>query len=204
MTTTPNITDLTPQALRSLVVQRYGEVATHPDGTFNFPVGRGFAEAVGYPADMLDQLPPAAVDSFAGISYLPGYLDLEPGMTVVDLGCGAGLDTLLAAGQVGPQGKVTGVDYSSDMAQLARENAVAARLTNIEIVESPVEDLPLASSSIDVLIFNGIVNLSPEKEKLVSEIARVLRPDGTVIAAEIVLTKDIPDAERATLDDWFR
>lgn len=198
------LAELSSEELRSAVGERYGEVATSPRGSFNFPVGRAFAEAVGYPPDLLDRLPDTVSASFAGVAGLPVWLSLKPGMTVVDLGCGAGLDTLVAAGQVGRDGRVIGVDVSAEMAALARRNVAAAGFTNVEIVESPVEQLPLAGASVDAVIANGIVNLSPEKERLVAEVARVLRPGGTMTAAEIVLTEDIPRSQRATLDDWFR
>lgn len=199
-----NLADLSAEDLRAAVGERYGKVASEPDGSFNFPVGRAFAEAIGYPADFLDRLPQTASASFAGVAGLPAWLDLKPGMTVVDLGCGAGLDTLMAADRVGPKGRVIGVDISSEMAALARDNAAEAGFANVEVIESPVEQLPLGSASVDAVIANGIVNLAPEKERLVAEVARVLKPGGAMTAAEIVLTEDIPGSQRATLDDWFR
>lgn len=199
-----NLADISAEDLRAAVGERYGEVASEPDGSFNFPVGRAFAEAIGYPADLLDRLPETASASFAGVAGLPLWLDLKPGMTVVDLGCGAGLDSLMAVEQVGPRGRVIGVDVSSEMAALARRNAATAGFANVEIIESPVERLPLADASVDAVIANGIVNLSPEKERLVAEVARILKPGRAMTAAEIVLSEDIPRSQRATLDDWFR
>ncbi len=204
MSNTSQLSDLTADELRAAVGERYGEVATAPDGSFNFPVGRDFAEAVGYPADLLSQLPDTVSRSFAGVAGLPKWLDLEPGMTVVDLGCGAGLDTMVAAGMVGPDGRVFGVDYSPEMVELARRNAAEAGFTNVEIIQAPVEHIPLDDTIVDAVIANGIVNLSPEKEPLAAEIQRILKPGGVLTAAEIVLTEDIPRADRATLNDWFR
>lgn len=190
--------------LRAAVAQRYGRVATCPETPAGFPVGRAFAEAVGYPAELLDTLPAAASASFAGVAALPRWLALAAGMTVVDLGCGAGLDTLIAARQVGPAGRVIGIDASTDMAQLARRNAEAVAATNVTILTAPVEETPLEDGLADAIIANGIVNLSPEKERLVGEIARLLKPGGALTAAEIVLREEIPLSERATLEDWFR
>lgn len=196
--------DMSAQEVRKAVGQHYGRVASAPGERAPFPFGRDFAEAVGYPPDLLDTLPATASASFAGVAHLWQCLELQPGQTVIDLGCGAGLDTLIAARQVGPEGQVTGVDFSAEMATLARTNVTAAGVSNVTVSESPVESIPLESGSLDAALANGIFNLSPEKERVVAEIARLLRPGGHLNAAEIVLTEDIPYGERATLDDWFR
>lgn len=204
MTSTRTIADLNVDELRNAVVARYGRVATHPGEGFNFPVGRDFAEAIGYPPEVLDDLPASASQSFAGVAYLPDWVATQPDATVVDLGCGAGLDALIVASRLSDDGQLVGVDYSAEMAALARKNATAAGRSNMRVVEAEVEQLPLADASVDVVIANGIFNLSPEKERVVSEIARILKPGGIMTAAEIVLTEDIPAEERGTLDDWFR
>ena len=204
MTSTRTIANLSVDELRSAVVARYGRVATHPGEGFNFPVGRAFAEAVGYPSEMLDSLPASASQSFAGVAYLPGWVVVESNATIVDLGCGAGLDSLIVASRLRGDGQLISVDYSADMAALARVNAQASGSSNVRVVEAAVEQLPIEEASVDVVIANGIFNLSPEKERVVNEIARILKPGGAMTAAEIVLTEDIPAEERATLDDWFR
>lgn len=198
------VAGLTPEELRQAVADRYGQVATHPDGTFNFPVGRSFAEAVGYPSDLLDALPAAASASFAGVTCLPGQADLSPGDVVVDPGCGAGLDSLIAAQAIGEAGHVHAVDVSDQMVALARANVQVAGAQNIDVRHGAVEALPLANSIAEVVLANGIFNLAPEKERAVAETLRVLKPGGRVVGAEVVLTQDIPRDERATLDDWFR
>jgi len=198
------LSDLTPDDIRAAVAERYGGVAADPAGSHGFPVGRAFAEAVGYSADELDWLPEAASASFAGIAAPLAWAELGVGERVVDLGCGAGMDTLLAARAVGPDGRATGVDLSPEMAALARANAAAAGLENVEIVEAPVEVLPLADASADVVLANGVFNLAPGKAEAMREAFRVLRPGGRLVGAEIVLTEDIPRAERNSLDDWFR
>lgn len=204
MVESPQLMEMSSQEVRAAVGQRYGRVATDPGERAPFPFGRGFAEAVGYPPDVLDTLPATASASFAGVAYLWQWLELRRGATVIDLGCGAGLDTLIAARQVGPEGRVTGVDFSGDMANLARANAASAGVSNVTVIESPVESIPLESESVDAALANGIFNLSPEKERVAAQIARLLRPGGHFTAAEIVLTEAVPYAERATLDDWFR
>ena len=204
MVESPRLLNLSAHEVRAAVGQRYGQVATDPGGGAPFPFGRSFAEAVGYPTETLDALPATASASFAGVAWLWKWLALAPGNVVIDLGCGAGLDTLIGARQVGEQGRVIGVDFSADMLNLARSNASAAGTTNVEFINAPVEEIPLADASVDGAMANGIFNLSPEKERVVAEIARLLRPGGRLTAAEIVLTQDVPSEERATLDDWFR
>ena len=191
-------------ALRQAVATRYGRVALDPTLGFGFPVGRAFAEAVGYPRDLLDPLPPAATASFTGVTYLPPWAGLDPGQVVVDLGCGAGVDALIAAGAVGPDGSVLAVDLAPPMVELARANARAAGLANVAVHQGAVESLPLPDRVADVVTANGVFNLEPEKERAAAEAWRVLKPGGRLVAAEIVLSRDLPASERGTLDDWFR
>lgn len=204
MSASPPLATLSPEQLRVAVAERYGQVATEPTGPFNFPVGRDFALTIGYPPALLAHLPAAAVRSFAGVTYFHGLTAPQPGNTVLDLGCGAGLDALLAAEAVGPTGHVYAVDYSAEMVVLARTNAAAARVTNIQVGLAPIERLPIADAVVDAAQANGVFNLSPEKARAVREVWRVLRPGGRLIAAEIVLNQAVADRDRATLDDWFR
>lgn len=199
-----HLSELAVDELRSAVGERYGQVATDPAGEFNFPVGREFAEAIGYPTETLDALPAAASRSFAGVAYYHPWANLSPGEFVLDLGCGAGLDMLMEAQAVGETGRVCGIDVAEPMVALARKIAAEDGLTNVAVIQSPVEHLPLEGASFDVVTANGIINLAPEKEQLAGEISRVLRPGGRFVAAEIVLREDVPASERATLDDWFR
>lgn len=193
-----------PEQIRAAVVAQYGQVATDPAGAFAFPVGRAFAEAVGYPPAALDRLPAPASRSFAGVTYYHGRTALRPGERVLDLGCGAGLDAIIAAEAVGPTGRVVAVDYAAEMVALARANARAAGMTNVRAEQVPVEALPLPDASSDVAQANGVFNLSPQKARAVREVWRVLRPGGRLIAAEIALTEAVADRDRATLQDWFR
>jgi len=204
MTQSQRIGELSTDDIRAAVAERYGQVATQPDGQFNFPVGRDFAAAIGYPADVLASLPDAAVRSFAGVTYYHARTCLQSGETVLDLGCGAGLDALLAARAVAPTGQVLAVDYAAPMVELARANAHTAGVENLRVEQAPIESLPFADATADVAQANGVFNLSPEKERAVAEVWRVLRPGGRIVAAEIVLNQAVADNERATLDDWFR
>lgn len=200
----PPLSTLTPENIRAAVAQRYGEVATEPTGEFNFPVGRPFAEAIGYPVAMLDSLPAEAVGSFAGVTHFHHCTRLQPGMVVLDLGCGAGMDAIIAARAVAPTGRVIGVDYSGEMIARTRENATRAGVDNLEVLQSPVETLALPDASVDVAQANGVFNLSPEKQRAVTEVYRVLKPGGRIVAAEIGLQQAYADNDRATLQDWFR
>jgi arsenite methyltransferase len=195
---------LSPADIRHAVADRYGQVATQPDGSFNFPVGRAFALAIGYPAELLATLPAPAVAAFAGVTYAHDRAALQPGETVLDLGCGAGMDALIAARAVGSAGRVLAADYSAAMVALACDNARAAGVTNVRVEHAAIEELPFLAESVDVVQANGVFNLSPEKERAVAEAWRVLRPGGRLIAAEIALAQALDDSERATLDDWFR
>lgn len=200
----PMIADLNAEEIRAAVAARYGQVATDPEAAYNFPVGRAFAAAIGYPAATLDRLPPAASRSFAGVTYLHERTRLAPGETVLDVGSGAGLDLLIAAAAVAPGGRVIGVDDAAEMVALARDNAARVGAANVTVCRAPIEALPVPEDAVDVVEANGVFNLSAAKERAAAEAYRVLRPGGRLIAAEIALQQEIAADERASLHDWFR
>lgn len=148
-------------------------------------------EAAGYSRGELDSLPAAAVESAFGCGNPLAYSEVQPGETVLDLGSGAGIDILLAAQKVGPSGRVIGVDMTDEMLAKARENIAAAGLDNVEVRKGLIEELPVESSSVDWVISNCVINLSPEKDRVFAEIARVLAPGGQVLVSDIV-AKDLP------------
>jgi arsenite methyltransferase len=203
------VNTMTSDAIRAAVAEQYGRVARQPDGQHPFPVGRTFAESLGYPTDVLDSLPRSAVDAFAGISCPLTHANLQPGEAVLDLGCGAGMDTILMARQVGPAGRVHSLDLSADMLECAHANIAIAGLDNVTFHQTPAESIPVREGSIDAVIINGLLNLCPNKEAVVSEVHRVLRLGGRLLASEIVLCEQ-PEVEEVgatcglTLDDWFQ
>ncbi len=197
-------TSWTAGEVRAAVATMYGKVATNPSGTFRFPVGPDLARKLGYPEDLLESLPPGATESFTGVAYPVLDANLSPGEVVLDLGSGAGLDSLIAARQVGPSGRVMGVDLSEAMVAKARANAAAVGLSTVEFRQSYAEALPAGAGAFDAVIVNGLLNLAPEKPVVVREIFRVLRSGGRALVAEIVTDGTPPPVTLNSLEDWFR
>ena len=191
------------QHLRDGVYQAYSGVAVSPQAEHPFPVGRQFAESLGYPAELLAELPAIAAEAFAGVSNVAIFADIPAGATVLDLGCGAGLDSLIAARRVGPTGWVIGIDFSESMLARARQAAAEANLNNIEFRQADAENLFLEDNSIDVTLVNGIFNLNPARDLIFRELARIMQPGGVVYGAEIILREPLPPEEKADESNWF-
>jgi arsenite methyltransferase len=189
--------------LRDGVRQAYSAAADNPQGEHPFPVGRQFAESLGYPPALLAGLPAMAVEAFAGVSNVAIFADLPAGATVLDLGCGAGLDSLIAVQRVGPAGRVIGLDFSEPMLARARQAAAEAGLNNVEFQQADAENLFLEDASVDAALVNGIFNLNPARDLIFFELARVVRPGGTVYGAEIILREPLPPEEQASETNWF-
>lgn len=198
------LAQMSDSEITAAVAKRYGEVATNPHGRFNFPVGRKFAESVGYSPKLLDRLPKSLWESFTGAGNPQPYIDIVPHETVLDLGCGAGLDLYLYAEATGPGGKVYGLDISEEMVTKARRNMEMLNLYNVEFLHASGDSIPLSDNSVDVVTANGIFNLSPDKIAIMRQVARVLRPGGHTIFAEIVLKALLPEEVRKNINDWFR
>ncbi|MFG0274567.1 MAG: methyltransferase domain-containing protein [Phycisphaerales bacterium] len=198
------LADMTPDDIRAAVAERYGRAARTPAEKLGFPVGRAFAEAVGYDSALLDKLPASCSDSFTGAGNPRAHIDAQPGETALDLGCGAGLDLICTARMLGPTGRIFGLDLSPDMLAKAQRNLDAAGVANAALLEAPAERIPLPDASVDLLTANGIVNLSPDKDTVIVEMARVCRPGGRAVFSEIVLAELLDAHVRTTIDDWFR
>lgn len=189
--------------VRIRVKQAYTQIAEHPDAAPLFPTGRALAEGVGYPPDLLDTLPSASVEAFCGLSKVSLFAELPEGASVLEVGCGAGLDTLIAARRTGKEGKVVAVDFSMAMLDRACYGAREAGIDNVEFIYSDAEKLPVVAGSMDVAIVNGIFNLNPRRDQIFSELARVVKPGGAVYAAEIVLAGPLPKGEHESADSWL-
>ncbi len=191
------------QQLREGVYKAYSAVAENPQAKHPFPVGRQFAESLGYPADVLAGLPATAVDAFAGVSNVAVLADIRPGATVLDLGCGAGLDSLIAAQRVGSTGRVIGIDFSEAMLSRARQAAAEVGLDNVEFRQANAEELCLDEASIEIALVNGIFNLNPARDPIFRELARVVQPGGAIYAAELILREPLPPEVQASETNWF-
>lgn len=188
--------------IKEAVKEKYGKVAKDPCAVFNFPVGKAFALAVGYPKEVLDKLPQSMYESFTGANNPQPFVELKEGEVVLDLGCGAGLDLYFYA--AGGKNKVHGLDISEEMVNKAKKNMELAGIKNAEIKCGHSDNLPFPDNFFDVVASNGIYNLSPDKEKVMREVYRVLKPGGRTVFSEIVL-KEKPSAEiKKSIDDWFR
>jgi arsenite methyltransferase len=190
------------EVLRDEIRKTYTEVSIDQDQQFIFPTGRAWAKELGYPETELARVPDATVESFAGVAnhWLLGRV--EPGDVVLDLGCGAGTDLLIAAQMTGAAGRVIGVDMTSTMLQRARESAGAMGLDNVELHESLIESLPLEDASVDVVISNGVIDLVPDKDAVLDEIDRVLRPGGRLQVADVVIHHEVSEDARKRIDLW--
>lgn len=193
-----------PEEIKKLVKDKYNEVSKNPCGVFNFPVGKIFALKVGYPKEVLDNLPPSLTESFTGANNPQGFVELKKGEVVLDLGCGAGLDIYFYAQVVGEKGKVYGLDISEDMVNKAKQNMELVGIKNAEISIGESDNLPFNDNFFDVVASNGIYNLSPDKEAVMREVYRVLKPGGRTVFCEIVLKELLSEDERKSYSDWFR
>ncbi|MCL6507490.1 MAG: methyltransferase domain-containing protein [Bryobacteraceae bacterium] len=188
--------------LRARVAEVYSTAAENPEAPHPFPIGRHFAAGLGYPLDLLDALPRPAVEAFTGVSCVSLLATFPPGAHVLDLGCGAGLDTLIAARRTGPAGRVTAVDFSEPMLRRAQQAVREASTDRVLLCRAAAEQLPLPDHSVDVALVNGIFNLNPGRRDIFRELARVVRPGGVVYAAELILAQPLP-AEPCREADWF-
>jgi arsenite methyltransferase len=200
--TNPTRTALDRDALRSAIRAEYEIVAESPHHGFHFHTGRPLARMLGYDEAWLAPVPQRAIESFAGTGNPFSLGRLKPGEKVVDVGCGAGIDSLIAAGMVAPDGRVVGVDMTPAMLAKAQRAASEANLETVEFRHGYGEALPVADSWADVVISNGVLNLMPDKGAALAEMARVLRPGGRLQIGDILVEKAVPDNAKQQIDLW--
>lgn len=188
--------------IKDKIRQRFVKVATDPTATQRHPTGPASAKKLGYDPAEIDALPAVVTESFAGVGNPLGLHEVRPGEAVVDIGCGAGVDSILAARKVGPCGRVIGVDMTQEMVKKATDNAVAAGVTNTEFQQGEADRLPVGDGTVDVVISNGVFNLCLDKPKVLAEVFRVLRPGGRLQMADILLGEAVTDEQVEKKGAW--
>lgn len=197
-------TSVSELELRDAVRRMFDRVAGAPQDRYRFEVGRELASGVGYPREVLQSFPDEAAETFTGLAFLHPHVALRPGERVLDLGCGAGLDSLIAGRAVSPGGSVTGVDVSASMVAKARAVAASLRADEVRFEQGQAEALPFAEKTFDAALVNGIFNLCPDKLTVARELHRVMKVEGRVVVAEITSNEPLLAKEVRTVDDWFR
>jgi arsenite methyltransferase len=190
------------EILREAIQEEYAEVAATPDKGFHFHTGRPLARILEYADEWLEGIPESSIESFAGTGNPFSLGEISSGERVVDVGCGAGIDSLIAARKVGPEGRVIGVDMTPVMLEKARRGAEEAGLSNVEFREGYAEALPVEDGWADAVISNGVLNLMPDKAAALAEMARVLKPGGRLQIADILVQKPVPEGARRNIDLW--
>ncbi len=196
------IEGLDVDGLRQAIQEEYALVATEPDRGFHFHTGRRLAAILAYDEEWLDGVPEATIASFAGTGNPFSLGRLVPGEHVVDVGCGAGIDSVIAARMVGPTGSVVGVDMTPAMLEKARAGAKEAELHNLEFRQGLAESLPVADGWADVVISNGVLNLFPDKLAGLQQMARVLKPEGRLQIGDILVQKAVPEKGKQDINLW--
>jgi arsenite methyltransferase len=193
--------DIDVALLKSEIRKTYASVSQEPARDFIFPTGRAWAEDLRYPPE-LAAVPDAAAESFAGVANPWELGRLDRSERVLDLGCGAGTDSLVAAQMVGPEGRVTGIDMTPEMIAKAHSAAAELGVGNVDFVEGEIEELPFPDESFDVVISNGVIDLIPDKDAVFAELYRVLRPGGRIQIADVTIQNPVSEEGRRDIDLW--
>jgi arsenite methyltransferase len=198
----PQVPQLDFEQLREAIRQEYAEVALKPEQGFHFHTGRPLARMLGYDDQWLEGIPERSIESFAGTGNPFSLGLLQPGERVVDVGSGAGIDSLIAARMVGSEGRVIGVDMTPAMLEKARRSADEGGFTNVSFHQGLAESLPVLDSWADVVISNGVLNLTPDKDAALREMARVLKPGGRLQIGDILVQKPVPESAKRDIGLW--
>ncbi len=187
------IKKLNTTELEQKVKNMYRDVAQNPGGKYHFEMGRALAEKLGYEIECLDLIPSSSIESFAGVGYFCDIAGFKEGEKVLDLGSGSGMDSFISALKVGKSGHVTGIDMTEEQLEKASRLAFAGNFENVKFTQGYLEQLPFPDATFDIVISNGVINLCPDKEKVFDEIARVLKPKGRMVIADIVTEQQLPE-----------
>jgi SAM-dependent methyltransferase len=200
--TIPSPPQVDRDVLRQAIREEYEVVAAEPTRGFHFHTGRPLARILGYRDEWLDGIPEASIESFAGTGNPFSLTTLDTGETVVDVGCGAGIDSLIAAQMVGPTGQVIGVDMTAAMLEKAGASATVADIANVEFRSGYGESLPVDDEWADLVISNGVLNLMPDKIAALREMARVLKPGGRLQIGDILVEREVPEGAKEQIELW--
>jgi arsenite methyltransferase len=190
------------EQLREAVKEKYRGISRKPTGHFPYPIGRESLERLGYAAEWINSVTNEIVDRFFGVGNPFSIRRVRKGERVLDIGCGCGLDSFVSAMEAGPEGWVVGIDLTAQMLEWACKAKAEASIQNIHFQEASAEALPFKDASFDLVISNGVLNLVPDKESAFREIARVLRPEGDFVAADLIVVETMPEKTFASMDAW--
>lgn len=202
MSTLPPIPDVDVETLRCEIQKEYAEVAEHPHKGFHFHTGRTLAVILEYDESLLEGIPESAIESFAGTGNPFSLGEIPAGAHVVDIGAGAGIDSLIAARLVGPEGRVIGIDMTPEMLAKAQRSAAEGGFPQVEFREALAESLPIDDGWADVVISNGVMNLLPDKQAAYRELHRVLKPGGRLQIGDILVQREVPMSAKQRIDLW--
>jgi arsenite methyltransferase len=200
----PPLTAKEKQMIEKGIREKYAKVAESPESLFKYPTGRAAIKTLHYDPKIIQTLPEEALDSYCGVGNPFSLGPIHPGESVLDIGCGGGVDSLVAAFMVGPLGKVVGIDISPEMIRRANNNLQKTGLKNVRFQEFSGEVLPFPDNSFDVVISNGVFNLSPDKLGALQEADRVLKVGGRMMIADQILIGEPPKDHQARIESWFR
>lgn len=198
------ITSQEKQRIEEAIRGKYLKVAASPEGLFRYPTGRAGLGAMNYDPQIVQALPEPVVAAYCGVGNPFTLGTIYPGEAILDIGCGAGVDTVIAALMVGESGPVTGIDLVPEMLERAKENTRLVGALNVEFMEGSAEELPFPDNSFDVVISNGVFNLVVDKVKALGEVYRVLKPGGRFMLADQVLAGELPKETKARIENWAR